>query len=113
MPSPRRQGEDAAAAQAQIRGIVDSKLSGSITALLDACDADVFKWGLCPHCHRKVQVDYPDYRGRTDAITGMFKLGYGNPQSGESGGGSFVVNRVIVKPEGVDDGDGPAAGVVG
>lgn len=108
--APRRkpqQDEAAARAQARFRQAVDEELEAAVRSLLDACTGDKAAYGPCKRCKGRVQVDYPDFRGRTDAIKALFELGYGKPQAGEQSAGSFVVKRIIVAPDGV--GDVPAA----
>jgi hypothetical protein len=48
-------------------------------SLSGAINAEVTRWGDCPHCRHRVPVTFPDIRARTQAIQLLLDQGYGKP----------------------------------
>lgn len=40
---------------------------------------DRLMWAMCPHCKKKVQVDYPDYKGQANLIGMLLDQAKGKP----------------------------------
>jgi hypothetical protein len=89
----------------RIQEVATENLEKHMTALLDqAANASKEDWVLCPHCTRKHVVARPDYRAQESAIRTLHELGFGKPKvDDEAAGLGFILKRVIVYPNGVED----------
>ena len=65
--------------RAKVRDDLDDIYPVAIEALKEAVEATVRKWGYCPTCEAKVQIDFPDTRGLVDALKFLAEQGHGKP----------------------------------
>jgi hypothetical protein len=48
-------------------------------SLRSALEAGTSRWGTCSRCQKKVEVEFPDIRARTQALQVLIDQGYGKP----------------------------------
>jgi hypothetical protein len=84
--------------------------------LLDATDAERTQWGVCPHCQKKVPIQQPDTRARTDAIAKLHELAglRPRPDDGTVATAPPVIRRLVLPDRGELEGGeaGTSAGAV-
>jgi len=59
------------------QGIWNDEKDQIAQLIRDSLDGDKLVWGYCPRCSKKVQVDYPDYKGRQAIIEMLLDRGWG------------------------------------
>jgi hypothetical protein len=69
----------------------------------NALEADRKVWVTCSHCDKRTEAEIPDWTARAKAVEMMLNQGFGRPPSGDpDGGGSFILKRIIVAPDGAE-----------
>jgi hypothetical protein len=69
----------------------------------NALEADRKVWVTCSHCDKRTEAEIPDWTARAKAVEMMLNQGFGRPPSSDpDGGGGFILNRIIVAPDGAE-----------
>ncbi len=61
------------------------------------------EWVECPRCNRKTEMARVDTVARINAGKELQAMGYGKPKDDDATQRGFVLNRVIVVPEGAQN----------
>lgn len=75
---------------------VQEDLEQHYESLVGAIESTKKGWiAFCPACRKKIEVEYPDLRSRTDAIKAMHELAGLKPKPTDNTSVGFVLKRTI------------------
>lgn len=63
----------------RLREALEQDIDTFVDEFLKYTKPEFVKWAYCPDCHKKVKIDYPDYKGYRQYLESVMNQVYGPP----------------------------------